>query len=81
MDEIKDCLIETFSTVSGVEMFIWDQSVHLYIVKENRLISKIDVKPWVRVLIEDIWEFTFTPDGNPIEKYLSEDQEHNRGNE
>ena len=73
LTDIKKSLMKSLSDVGMIQMFIGEQSTFLYIVKEGRLISKINVKSWISVRIEDIYELTFNPD--PVERFLSEDEQ------
>ena len=66
---IKTALVESILNISS---FIHDLNVNLYIVYENRLIVKYNVKPWIHILIEDIYEVTFSE--VPYEIFLSLDQ-------
>ena len=67
--DIKTALVES---LFNIQSFIQDFNVYLYIVYENQLIMKYNIKSWVHILIEDIDEVTFTD--VPIETFLSLDE-------
>ena len=74
LTDIKRAIAKNLYDAGSLESFIWQQSAFLYLVRECQFISKIDIHPWIKILIEDICEVHFNP--QPQVNFLSEDEEN-----
>jgi hypothetical protein len=68
--DIKKVIVES---LLDIQSFIHDLEICLYIVCNNQLVLKCNVKSWVHIVIEDIYIVNFNP--NLIEIFFTTDED------
>lgn len=74
LTSVKRTLCHEILDFDSLDLFVWDGSeVYLYLIQQNQLIAKYDVKPWIKIIFEDIAEIGFN-NGELLKNYFSQDK-------
>jgi len=73
LNEVKQALCNNLSDLGSLELLFLDESIFLYIVQNSILISKINVRLWLQMIIKDICNVTFGINKQDV-SFLAEDE-------